>query len=423
VLAQATGTPSEAAPLFAELLSIPAEKRYPPLGLTPQKRKEKTLLALRAQVERQSAQQPVLLLFEDAHWSDPTSVELLDLIVGRAPALPLLLVVTFRPEFTPPWVGQPHVSLLSLNRLPSHQRAEMIAGITGGKALPKDVAEQIIARTDGVPLFVEELTKAVVESGFLTDSGDRYTAAGPAPALSIPATLQASLLARLDRIAPARRMAQIGATLGRSFSHQLISTVAPMPQSQVDDSLAQLVGAELIYRRGTPPDAEYTFKHALIQDSAYGTLLRGPRQQLHAHIATVLESQFPDVVAAEPAVLARHCEAAGLTGKAVAYWLDAGRQAVARFATSEAISRLRKGLALISRLPDDAARQAQELDLTSLLGHALMATKGFSAPESGELSDRARRLCERLGRPRQLVSVLHGQLVYRFVRGEPRPRR
>jgi predicted ATPase len=418
VLAQATGTPSEAAPLFAELLSIPAEKRYPPLGLTPQKRKEKTLLALRAQVERQSAQQPVLLLFEDAHWSDPTSVELLDLIVGRAPALPLLLVVTFRPEFTPPWVGQPHVSLLSLNRLPSHQRAEMIAGITGGKALPKDVAEQIIARTDGVPLFVEELTKAVVESGFLTDSGDRYAAAGPAPALSIPATLQASLLARLDRIAPARRMAQIGATLGRSFSHQLISTVAPMPQSQVDDSLAQLVGAELIYRRGTPPDAEYTFKHALIQDSAYGTLLRGPRQQLHAHIATVLESQFPDVVAAEPAVLARHCEAAGLTGKAVAYWLDAGRQAVARFATSEAISRLRKGLALISRLPDDAARQAQELDLTSLLGHALMATKGFSAPESGELSDRARRLCERLGRPRQLVSVLHGQLVYRFVRGE-----
>ncbi len=213
-------------------------------------------------------------------------------------------------------------------------------------------------------------------------------------------------------------MAQIGAALGRSFSHQLISAVAPMPQSQVDNSLIQLVGAELIYRRGTPPDAEYTFKHALIQDSAYGTLLRGPRQQLHAHIATVLESQFPDVVAAEPAVLAQHCEVAGLTGEAVGYWLSAGRQALARFAMTEAIAQLRKGLALISHLPDGAARQAQELELTSALGHALTATKGFSAPESGELFDRARHLCEQLGRPQQFASVLHGQLVYRFVRAE-----
>jgi predicted ATPase len=205
VLAQATGDPGEAAPLLAALLSLSAGDRYPPLKLTPQKQKEKTLQALVAQVKGLAAQQPVLMLFEDGHWSDPTSLELLDLIIDRVPALRVLLIVTFRPEFTPPWTGRPHVSLLSLNRLSPRQRAEMIAGVTGGKALPEEIAVQIVDRTDGVPLFVEELTKAVVESGILTDAGDRYTAAGPVAPLAIPASLQASLLARLDRLAPVRR--------------------------------------------------------------------------------------------------------------------------------------------------------------------------------------------------------------------------
>jgi predicted ATPase len=210
----------------------------------------------------------------DAHWSDPTSLELLDLIIDRVPGLPLLLIVTFRPEFSPPWAGRPHVSWLGLNRLPPRQRAEMIAGVTGGKALPQEIAAQIIDRTDGVPLFVEELTKAVVESGMLTDAGDRYTVAGAVTLLTVPASLQASLLARLDRLAPVREVAQIGAALGRQFSHELIGAVALMPRAQLDDALAQLVRAELIYRRGTPPNAEYTFKHALVQDAAYSTLLR-----------------------------------------------------------------------------------------------------------------------------------------------------
>ena len=211
VLAQATNDLGEAVPLLAALLSLPTGERYPPLNLTPQKQKEKTLRALVAQVEGLAARQPVLMLFEDAHWSDPTSLELLDLIIDRVPALRLLLIITFRPEFTPPWTGRPHVTSLGLNRLAPRQRAEMIAGVTGGKALPEEIADQIIDRTDGVPLFVEELTKAVVESGMLTDAGDRYTAAGPVTPLAIPASLQASLLARLDRLAPVREVAQIGA--------------------------------------------------------------------------------------------------------------------------------------------------------------------------------------------------------------------
>src|SRR6185312_7641895 len=218
------------------------------------------------------------MLFEDAHWSDPTSIELLDLIVDRAASLRLLLIVTFRPEFVAPWTCRPHVSLLSLDRLPHRERGAMIAGVTGGKSLPREVAEQIIDRTDGIPLFVEELTKAVIESGILSDIGDHYAVTGPVPLLAIPATLHGSLLARLDRLAPVREVAQIGAALGRQFSHELISAVASMPQPQLDGALAQLVHAELIFRRGTPPHAQYTFKHALVQDTAYGTLLRTRRQ-------------------------------------------------------------------------------------------------------------------------------------------------
>ena len=249
----------------------------------------------------------------------------------------------------------------------------MIAGITGGKALPEEIAAQIVDRTDGVPLFVEELTKAVVESGMLTDIGDRYTATGPMPALAIPASLQASLLARLDRLAPVREVAQIGAALGRQFSHELIGAVAPMPSRELDNALAQLVGAELIYRRGTPPDAEYTFKHALVQDAAYGTLLRSRRQQLHAHIAATLEGRFPEIVAAQPGLLAHHCEEAGLTEKAVDYWLAAGRQAWGRAMLAEAVALLRRGLALVPGLPDSDWRREREFDLQIALGQALCA--------------------------------------------------
>jgi tetratricopeptide (TPR) repeat protein len=358
------------------------------------------------------------MLFEDAQWSDPTSLELHDLIIDRVPALRVLLIITFRPEFTPPWTGRPHVTWRALNRLAPRQRAEMIAGVTGGKALPEAIAAQIVDRTDGVPLFVEELTKAVVESGMLTDAGDHYTTAGPLAPLAIPASLQASLLARLDRLAPVREVAEIGAALGRQFSHELIAAVASMPQRQLDEALAQLVGAELIYRRGTPPDAEYTFKHALVQDAAYGTLLRGRRQQLYAHIAATLEDRFPEIVAVQPALLAHHCTEAALAEKAVAYWRAAGRQAWGRSAVAEAVALLRRGLALIAALPDTDRRMETELDLQIALGQALTMNRAWGVPELTQVHARARELASTLNRPRALLSSLWGQIWDYYARGD-----
>ena len=410
----------EAVPLLAGLLSIPTGDRYPALDLTPQKRKEKTLRALVAQVEGLAARQPVLLVVEDAHWADPTSLELFELIVERASSLPLLAIVTFRPEFVPPWVGRPQVTLISLNRLPRRLRAEMIAHVTGGKVLPQEIADQITDRTDGVPLFIEELTKAVVESGLLVEAGDRYVATGPVTPLAIPTSLQASLLARLDRLAPTSDVAQIAAALGRHFSHELISAVAAMPRQQLDDALAQLVNAELIFRRGTPPDAEYTFKHALVQDTAYGTLLRGRRRQIHARIAATLEDQYADIVAAQPALLARHCAEAGLAEKAVVYWLKAGQQALARSAMTEAVARLRQGLEVLAGLPDGPWRRQQELDLQIALRTAVAATKGLAAPAVGEILARARALAEQVDRPEHLAPLFFGQWAFHRVRSEHR---
>jgi class 3 adenylate cyclase/tetratricopeptide (TPR) repeat protein len=418
VLALAANDLDEAAPLLAGLLSIPTGDRYPPLDLTPQKRKEKTLRALVAQVEGLAARQPVLLVVEDAHWADPTSLELFELIVERVSSLPLLAIVTFRPEFVPPWVGRPQVTLISLNRLPRRRRAEMIANVTGGKVLPQEIADQITDRTDGVPLFIEELTKAVVESGLVVESGDWYVATGPVTPLAIPTSLQESLLARLDRLAPTSDVAQIAATLGRQFSHELISAVAAMPRQQLDDALAQLVNAELIFRRGTPPDAEYTFKHALMQEAAYGTLLRSRRQQIHARVAATLEEQFLDLVVAQPALLARHCAEAGLAEKAVVYWLKAGQQALARSATTEAAAQLRKGLDALDGLPDGPGRQQLELDLQLALGWALIAAKGHSAPEAGATFAQVRALAEQIDRPEYLGRAFFGQWVFHRNRGE-----
>jgi predicted ATPase len=418
VLARGTNDLSEGVPLLADLLSIPTGDRYPPLNLTPQKRKEKTLHTQLAQVEG-LAQQPVLMVWEDVHWSDPTTRESLDLLIDRVPTLRVLVIITFRPEFAPPWIGRPHVTILTLNRLPPRQRAEMIAYVTGGKTLPREIADQIADRTDGVPLFIEELTKTVVESGVVTDAGDHYSVTGPVAALAIPTTLHASLLARLDRLAPTREVAQMGATLGRSFSHELISAVAQMPQQKLDEALEQLASAELIFRRGTPPDAEYTFKHALVQDAAYSTLLRSRRQQLHARIATTLESKFPDIVAAQPQLLAQHCAEAGLNEKAISYCLKAGQQAVARSAMAEAVAQLQKGLDLLAALPE-ALRQQPELDLRIALGPAMAATKGYASPDVAETFARARALVEQLDRSEYLVPLLYGQWVFHLARADYR---
>jgi predicted ATPase len=418
ILARGANDLSEALPLLADLLSIPTGDRYPPLNLTPQKRKDKMLAALIGQVEGLAARQPLLMLFEDLHWSDPTTREVLDLLIDRVPALRVLIIITFRPELAAPWIGRPHVTMLNLNRLAPRQRAEMIAQVAGGKALPKEIADHIIDRTDGVPLFIEELTKTVVESGVVTAAGDHYALAGPVAPLVIPTSLHASLLARLDRLAPTREIAQIGAALGRSFSHELISAVAQMPQDQVDDALAHLVGAELIFRRGTPPDAEYTFKHALVQDAAYSTLLHSRRHQLHARIAATLEDRFPELVLAQPELAALHATEAGLVEKAVDYRLKAGQRALARSAMLEAVAQLRKGLDVLAGLPDSPSRQQHELDLQAALGSALIATKGWSAADVSETFARARALAEQTDRPGYLVRLIAGQFTFHFVRAE-----
>jgi predicted ATPase/class 3 adenylate cyclase len=416
-LAWATNDLGEVAPFLAELMSIPTNDRYPPLNLTPQKRKEKTLKALVTQVEGLSARQPVLMVVEDAHWIDPTSLELLDLTVERVPSLPVLLVITFRPEFTPPWVGRPQVTLLTLSRLSHRQRTEMLSRLTDGKMLPIEIAEQIIDRTDGVPLFIEELTKAVVESSELADEGDRDRVTKPMSPLAIPTTLHASLLARLDRLAPVREVAQIGAVLGRHFSHELISSVAPIPQTQLNDGLAQLVRAELIFRRGTPPHAEYTFKHSLVQDAAYGTLLRDSRQQLHARVVTALELQFPDIVAAQPELMAHHCAEARQMDRAIDHWLKAGERAARRSANLEALRHLTRGLEALRSLPESLPRDRRELAFQIAIGTPLIAVKGYSAPQTGAAFSRARALCERLGEVEPLAATLSGEFTYYFEPG------
>ncbi|OAF19989.1 adenylate/guanylate cyclase domain-containing protein [Bradyrhizobium neotropicale] len=418
LLAEANADLSEAVPLIADLLSVPIGKSYPPLSLTPQKRKEKTLGVLLAQLEGLAARRPVLMVFEDVHWIDPTSLDLLDRIVDRVATLRVLLIITFRPEFAPAWIGRSHVTLISLSRLQHRQRAEMIMRVTGGKALPQEIVEGIIDRTDGIPLFIEEMTKAVIESGMLADAGDRFDARGPVPRLAIPTSLHASLLARLDRLAPVREMAQIGAALGRSFSHELISAVAAVPQQQVDGALAQLVSAELVFQRGTPPDAEYTFKHALVLDAAYSTMLRGRRQQIHARVATTLESQFPEIVAAQPQLMAHHCAEAGFNEKAVGYRLKAGQQAVARSAMTEAVAQLQKGLELLANMPEESRPVQHELDLQITLGRALMAARGYSAPAVADTLVRARALAERFDRTDRLAPLLYFQWGFHSVRAE-----
>jgi predicted ATPase/class 3 adenylate cyclase len=407
LLGRATNDVNAVAPLIAALLAIPVGDRYPPVDLTPQRQKEKTFQALVDQLAGLAKRQPVLALYDDIQWSDPTTLELLAQVIDRVQRLPVLVMITFRPEFTPPW-RQAHVTSLTLNRLSRKEGAAMVAKVTGGKALPAAVLEEIVSKTDGIPLFVEELTKAVLESGLLEDERGHYALAGPLPPLAIPTTLHDSLLARLDRLAPATEVAQIGAAIGREFSHELLAAVAPLADHELRDALSRLVEAELVFRRGTPPQATYSFKHALVRDAAYETLLKSRRQQLHARIVAALRERFPEAVEAEPELLARHCTEAGLAEPAIQYLVKAGRQALGRSANAEAAGHLGKGLALLESLPAGPERDAAELDLLVTLGPALIATKGLTDPEVEKTYSRARALCKELGNTTQLVPVLVG---------------
>jgi len=396
--------PDEDVPLLADLMSLSVSARHPLPNLSPQRKKERTLQALLRQLEGLARQQPVVMVFEDAHWIDPTSRELLDLAVERVRTLPALLIVTFRPEFQPPWTGQPQVSMLALNRLDRHDRTVLVEQVAGGKLLPTEVINQIADRTDGVPLFIEELTKSVLESGVQT--------------VGIPTTLYDSLMARLDRLASVRRLAQIGSAIGRDFSYPLLQAVSGLPEDELRPALARLVDSELVFQRGAPPDAVYSFKHALVQDAAHDSLLRNVRRQLHAQIVEAIEAHSPELMDSQPELFARHYAEAGLVEKSVIFWTKAGRRSAARSAMAEAAAQFQKGLDQLALLPDDPNRKRQELELRSSLSAVLIAVKGFAASETGDAFARARKLWEQLGSPGEFLQIPYGQSRYHMNRGE-----
>jgi predicted ATPase/class 3 adenylate cyclase len=405
-------------PLFAALLSIPLGEDYAPLALSPAQQRRRTLAAMIDQLEAIARKQPILLLVEDAHWADATSLELLDMTVERARELPVLAIFTFRQEFAAPWVGLPNVSTLVLGRLDDGDVESMIARVTGGRALPGEVMKQIVAKTDGNPLFVEELTKAVLEAGILIENGAGFRLDGPLPPLAIPATLQDSLTARLDRLAPVKEIAQIGAAIGREFSYSLVRWLVPRDERALRDALAQLEQAELVFRRGDPPEAIYTFKHALVRDAAYETLLKSRRHQLHAQIARVFEAKFADTAATQPEIVAHHFTQAGLADSAVDYWLKAGDLALSRSANAEAAKHLRNGIELTLTLPPSPERARKELDLHLALGPAMVATQGYATPETLKVFARARELLGEGGTPKERMTVLWGAYLAHSAQAE-----
>ncbi len=357
--------------------------------MTPQKFKDETLRALVDTTEAIARRQPTVELFEDIHWADPTTLEVIDLLIHRVRNIPLLVVLTHRPEFSSRWSHYGHVTALTLTKLTRPQTAAMVSRLAGGKALPADLLDQILGKTDGVPLFVEELTRSILESGDLSDAGDRWEYAGRAGSLAIPLTLRDSLMARLDRFAPVKEIAQIGAAIGREFSYELIAAVAPHAKPALDQALAQLTQSGLAFQQGTPPDAVYTFKHALVQDAAYDSLLRRRRQELHGRIARVIEERWPHIEATEPELLAYHYTEAKQPEKAIPLWQQAGSLALGRLALAEAIAHLNKGLELVVALPPSAERDGKEVDLRVLLGTAwigaqrLAGAGGLGQPASG----------------------------------------
>jgi class 3 adenylate cyclase/predicted ATPase len=420
VLAQ-TSTSTPDAAIFAEMLSLPNDGRYPALALTPEQRRQRTLEALTSQLEALTRQQPVLMIFEDVHWIDPTSLEVLSRAVDHIATLRGLLIVTFRPEFEPPWIGRPHVTALTVNRLGRREVDAMIDRVLRKKSLPASIRQDIVERTDGIPLFVEEMTKAVLEAES-EGAARRTVAAVPSPALAVPASLHASLMARLDRLGPAKEVAQIGSAIGRGFPHALLASVARKPEAELGSALERLVRAGLLFRQGVPPHASYLFKHALVQDAAYGTLLREPRRALHARIAETLETQFGEATESQPELLARHCTEAGEIEKAGGLWGKAGYRSLARSALVEGIEQLTRALAQIASLPATPALRREEIGLQVSLITPLYHVKGAAAPETKAAAERARLLIERaeaLGEPPEdqllLFSVLYGFWVVNLV--------
>ena len=402
-------------PLLAALLSIPLGGRFPALALNPAQQRRRTLAALLDLFEKLARQKPILLLFEDAHWADATSLELLDLTIERMRQMPVLAIFTLRPEFEPPWVGIPNVGVIKLGRLDRSNVESIVTQVTHGRALPAEVMSQIVAKTDGNPLFVEELTKAVLEGDILVKDGDNYRLGGPLLPLAIPATLQDSLMARLDRMAPVKEIGQIGAAIGREFSYSLIREVAGRNERALKQALAQLEDAELVFRHGEPPEAVYSFKHTLVRDVAYESLLKSRRQQLHGQIARKMEEKFPDIVLSQPEIVAHHFTEAGLVESAINYWLKAGNLALSRSANA-AVGHLERGLKLVPGIDDPMLRNKLELLLQTSLGNSLRTTKGWSSESVKQAYTRALLLCRESGLDEHTFPAVFGLWTWNFLR-------
>jgi class 3 adenylate cyclase/tetratricopeptide (TPR) repeat protein len=413
-------TPPQDRALFAEMLSLTNDGRFPKVDLAPQQRRERTLEALIAQIVALAEQSPLLMVFEDVHWIDPTSLETIGRGIDRIKSVGVLLIITYRPEYEAPWIGRPYVTAVTLNQLGERDIAVLIDRVAGNKLVPDAVRRDIIERADGIPLFVEEMTKAVLEAAG-EGAAERIVAAAPSSSLAVPASLHASLMARLDRLGPAKAVAQIGAVIGREFPHSLLAAVALESHPDLEADLDRLIAAGLLFRQGIPPDTIYLFKHALVQDAAYSTLLRASRQALHGQIVRTLEQGFPEIVAAQPELLARHCTEAGLDKEAIKYWRTAGEKAVRRANNREALGHFRQALALNEKQASSVDRSLTELAILSQLGPALMSVHGWSAAEVGTVFERAEHLARELESSTDLAPPLAGLWLFHTARGQFTP--
>ncbi len=406
----------ETMPLIASLLSLQLpDDRYPPSQLTPQQQKQQTQDMLIAILLEAAEHQPLLTLWEDLHWADPSTLELLGLLIEQAPTASLLVIATARPEFVPPWPARSHITPITLNRLERPHAEALVTRIAGAKSLPAEVVDHIVTKTDGVPLYVEELTKTILVSDILSDAGDHFELTGPLSSLSIPDTLQESLMARLDRLPQVRELAQLGSVLGREFAYEMISGLSSINDTTLQEGLGQLVEAEMLYQRGRPPRARYVFKHALVKDAAYGSLLRRPRQQYHGQVAELMETKFPEIVEAHPELLAHHFSEAGIVDRAVDYWQLAGQRALERSANAEAIAHLNFAINLIGTLSPNDDLALRELKLQTMLAGPLIATRGYGAAETATVFTRALELSKRVNDPTLMFPVLYQQWVFNLI--------
>jgi TOMM system kinase/cyclase fusion protein len=406
----------DSVPLFAALLSLPPNNRYPPLPMTPQRQKQKTLEAIVAFLLHAAERKPTRMIVEDLHWADPSTLELLELIIEQVPRARLFVALVFRPEFVPPWPAQPHITNITLDRLSRGEVEVMVRSVAGGRPLPARVMNEIATKTEGVPLFVEELTRMLLESELLSEHGSELTSS--LPALAIPSTLYDSLMTRLDRLGTAKEVAQLAAAIGREFPYDLLRAISLLEETRLSGALNRLIDAELLEEYSSPPRLGYRFKHALIRDAAYDSLLRTQRRQYHRKIAEVLQERFANVVEAQPELLANHFTEAGLNEQAIPYWQRAGQRALERSANKEAIGHLSRGLQLLTRLPETPERFQQELLIQIALGTASVATKGFASEEVERIYGRARQLCQQAGESPLLFPVLWGLWLFYTSRGQ-----